>query len=237
MWRGWLKNGQSLEVNWGRYALRFGAGVLTHSNDDDNGSRMICINFWRASIYIPIGISRGPFAVGDEPQYSIFGDSEGGLVAHWGLRSWSWDWPWSLQWHRTSLLLNDGAWAHDTAADQKKWRKSNPPGCGRYRPSFRDLFKDQVRSETHPYTYHLKSGEVQNVTATITVEEMEWRRKWMPFSRLFALVRKSIDIHFSSEVGERSGSWKGGCIGCSYEMRSGETPLETLSRMERERKF
>lgn len=87
--------------------------------------------------------------------------------------------------------------------------------------------------QTHSYTYTLKSGVVQERTATIKVETRKWTRFWIPFKRTI----KSIDITFNDEVGERSGSWKGGCIGCSYEMLPNETPLQTLRRMELERKF
>jgi hypothetical protein len=87
--------------------------------------------------------------------------------------------------------------------------------------------------ETHPYRYVLRSGEVQERTATINAEQRTWVRPWLPWK----LVRKSINIEFSDEVGERSGSWKGGTVGCSYEMNPGETPLDALRRMEKERKF
>lgn len=87
--------------------------------------------------------------------------------------------------------------------------------------------------EQHPYRYVLRSGEVQERTATIRPERRIWTRAWLPWKR----ESRSIDIEFSEEVGERSGSWKGGCIGCGYEMRTGETPLQTLRRMEQERKF
>lgn len=87
--------------------------------------------------------------------------------------------------------------------------------------------------ETHPYHYKLKSGQVQERTATIKAETRRWTRPWFPWS----MTRKTIDVQFSDEVGERSGSWKGGTIGCGYEMNRGETPVETLRRMERERAF
>jgi hypothetical protein len=41
----------------------------------------------------------------------------------------------------------------------------------------------------------------------------------------------------SKECGERKGSWKGGTLGCSYELLPNETPLDCLKRMEKERKF
>lgn len=87
--------------------------------------------------------------------------------------------------------------------------------------------------ETHSYKYTLRSGEVQHRTATIQVQTRLWTRPWIP-RRLF---KRTIDIKFNDEVGERSGSWKGGCIGCGYDMLPGESPLNTLRRMERERKF
>lgn len=83
------------------------------------------------------------------------------------------------------------------------------------------------------YRYALRSGEVQERTATIKPERRLWTRPWFPSKR----ESRYIDIEFNDEVGERSGSWKGGCIGCSYDMLEGETPLTTLRRMERERKF
>ena len=88
-----------------------------------------------------------------------------------------------------------------------------------------------------PYTYALRSGEVQERRATISVEELEHRRRWLMWCPLFALVRKSIKVEFSGEVGEGTGSWKGGTMGCGYEMKKGESPEDCLRRMERSRKF
>lgn len=79
----------------------------------------------------------------------------------------------------------------------------------------------------------LRSGDVQHRTATIKAEQRTWTRWWLPFKR----VSRSIDVEFNAEVGERTGSWKGGCLGCGYEMKPGETPLQALRRMEKERAF
>ncbi len=87
------------------------------------------------------------------------------------------------------------------------------------------------------YVYTLKSGERQVRTATVTVGRMEWRQRWLKWTRVFAKVRTSIDVRFDAEVGERTGSWKGGCVGCGYNMKPGETAEQTLRRMESEREF
>jgi len=130
--------------------------------------------------------------------------------------------PTMWEWQRTSTLLNDGTWDNETKGNRK-------PFTGEENLN---IFK-----ETHTYTYTLESGVVQRRKATITVREMEWRRRALQWTNKFNMVIKSIDINFDEEVGERSGSWKGGCIGCGYNMNKNETPYETLKRMQKERKF
>ncbi|CAH2606189.1 conserved protein of unknown function (plasmid) [Rhodovastum atsumiense] len=92
-------------------------------------------------------------------------------------------------------------------------------------------------TETHPYRYVTDSGEVQEVTATIAVEEREWRLSWLRWLPWVRRVSRTIEVSFSDGVGEQRGSWKGGTVGCSYEMQRGETPAECLRRMQRERRF
>lgn len=57
------------------------------------------------------------------------------------------------------------------------------------------------------------------------------------WTKLFADVRKSIEIEFTKEVGKRKGRWKGGTIGCGYTMLPNEDPIDTIKRMEKEREF
>lgn len=121
------------------------------------------------------------------------------------------------------------SWGKDTGHWKTDPRKSiYMPWAWKHRKH--EVLTDE---EVHPYAYTLRSGEVQHRTATIKHERRLWTRWWLPFRR----VSNSIDVTFSDEVGERSGSWKGGCVGCSYTMNPGETPLQTLRRMEVERPF
>ena len=101
----------------------------------------------------------------------------------------------------------------------------------------RERFKRDIATETHHFQYVLKSGVIQHCLATISVSEMEWRRKWLKHIPVFRKIQRYIDIEFSEEVGERTGSWKGGSISCSERMQYDETPYETLKRVEQTRKF
>ena len=65
----------------------------------------------------------------------------------------------------------------------------------------------------------------EEIMATTHIEEREWRKgegkfKWLSWFRK-PIIRRSLAIEFSSEVGKRKGSWKGGTTGTSIEMERG----------------
>jgi len=73
----------------------------------------------------------------------------------------------------------------------------------------------------------------EQIAATCKIEELEYQRGRGLF-RLLYLGRNDkhriIDIKFSSEVGRRKGSWKGGTIGHSADILKGETPETAFRR-------
>ena len=147
-------------------------------------------------------------------------------------------WPWTVPDHYQCSgptygfqFCEDLLWLHYGKSKGKR----DDPTITIYMPWHWEHREHTVLSdkEEHPYRYFLRSGEVQIRTATINAESRRWTRWWLPREK----VHKSINVMFDAEVGERTGSWKGGCIGCGYEMKPGETPLQTLRRMERERTF
>lgn len=166
----------------------------------------------------------------ESPRYGIYYHMNQ-LGICYGKKTKLYDMPWILDWVRTSALRIDGTWEHEgvlpTLDNIKKtkdfWDESKWKGI---------LFQ-----EKHPYRYITKNGNVQDVIATIRVEEREWRLKWFKWFKWIRKIRRDIEIDFSSDIGEKKGSYKGGCVGCSYEMLKKETPFETLKRMERERIF
>jgi len=103
----------------------------------------------------------------------------------------------------------------------------SPDECKR-----REEIQERITSE-FPYRYELLTGECQDVTAKVNAERRTWRWKWTPFKH----IQDTINIQFSEEVGAERGSWKGGCTGCGYNLRKGESVVGCLRRMERERRF
>jgi hypothetical protein len=131
-----------------------------------------------------------------------------------GNKWWTWYIPFiTKEWVRTSVLLKDDTWEHETRGDE---------------------WKQKQKSWIYDYTDSY-DGEV--IPTTIYVDEREWRPKGLKWTSLFAKTRRTIDIHFSKECGKRKGSWKGGTLGCGYDLLPNEDPLDCLKRMEKERKF
>jgi hypothetical protein len=246
LWRGraWFRKKSSydelLHVEWmfGKYARDFAISATVGYGDSDSG---ICLHAcipWLISFFIVvphayrcresktgIGIHNGGFWI-----YPFTDQHESRRDFPWWKKCYCWRFPWDLDWHRTDILTHD---TPSTARSIYTETKGNRTKLGDW--DRRDAIHKSVARD-YTYRYSLKSGEMQERIATVWVERMEWRARWYPIIWR-RKIRTSIDIKFNAEVGERSGSWKGGCTGCGYEMRPHETPEECLRRMESERVF
>ena len=163
------------------------------------------------------------------------------LVIQWGgtrssrkFRYKSFDMPWGFKFYRHSLLLKDGTWVHDYEKMRGKPQDSPLWVDGKRRMFYDDYWKDKRLSYQYDYT---DSFDGQIIPTTISVEEREWRRIGLFGLSLFNKVRRVIEVKFHKEVGERKGSWKGGTVGCGYDLLPGEHPMDCLKRMEKERSF
>jgi hypothetical protein len=177
-----------------------------------------CLNLFGFLIALPFldRWAREPREVVES--WGVYYDDGHSVVWCWGDYCKFFYMPWQFTHIGWQVRRPDGTWAKRVAS----YDRGEPDG--------REVF-------VLPYRYTLRSGEVQERTATIHVERGEWRRKFLKWCPWFAMVRTSIDITFSDEVGEHTGSWKGGCIGTGYDMKPGETAEQCLRRMESERKF
>lgn len=187
---------------------------------------IFCLGWGRFYIHLPFntGISEC-----EPPRYGFYW-FESALWICKGHKTIALYAPWSWDWHRTSYLQknekgNYGEWI----SERKGERRDLSP--------WKDPLQSKLWSENYPYEYQLKSGVIQKLRATVTISEREWRRRLLMWCPWFNKVVRSLDVNFDGEVGEESGSWKGGCIGCSTTILPGEEPLTVLRRMEKTRKF
>lgn len=186
--------------------------------------------FGWGSIYLHLPYNTGKGDEAENPSYGLNTYTNGKIVTElwlvWGKKRNHIDLPWALQWFRTSTLLRDGNWFDEVKGKRLGWGSK---GYGSY-----DWLEENKHKETYLYT---DNYDKSIVNATITVREREWRPRWFKWTNLFAKTCRDIDINFDKEVGREKGSWKGGVLSCNFEIKNGETPLQTLKRMEKERKF
>lgn len=202
------------------FAPAFGFAFYVAQYSEYGASLVLQFLFGRFFIRLPFRL-KGELRSLNSPAYGVHCEFDSFNRGSLHLR-WNKIWkilhaPWEWRHVRHEILMVDGSWYRP---GPEEWERP----AGRF-------------EERHSYTYVRKNGEVQNRMATIGVEEREWNWRWFLWLGWPRKIRRTIDINFDGEVGERSGSWKGGCMGCGYTLLPGETPLECLRRMERERKF
>lgn len=91
-----------------------------------------------------------------------------------------------------------------------------------------------VRNACPKARFEFEDFDGEKITATTHIEEWEWRQGtgWFRWLSWFSKpqIRRTLELEFSSEVGPEKGSWKGGTVGHSTEMRAGETPEDAFKR-------
>lgn len=216
MIRAWWRHRSLLDLTF-RPGLALG---LCQFSDDYDGHYTAHVHLGWPNIYLTLPWRvRRPVPMGEMMLSWGFSSVDDAVHFNWADKCKIVHLPWSWVCTGHEVQLANGSWA---------------PFIGSWE---RDKGTDGRAEWTHPYTYKLRSGELQHREATISVQRWKRRRRWLKWTSLFERKPSEIAVEFSDEVGERSGSWKGGCIGCGYTMQPGETPLQALRRMERERKF
>lgn len=226
----WLDRGE-WNFTWGSINWRrsFGAGLILFDDEDSSGGRYsikIAPIFFSLFINTAFRRAEPPKEVVEAWGFSFIDNRFDGLFLNWGDAVKIVYMPW--HWHHviTEVRGADGAWRKKIDDYEER------------RPGY--SYADFRQVTTHPYSYRLRSGVRQEVDATIFVERRTWRWLWFGTKVALPFPRKTvpvINVTFSGEVGERSGSWKGGTIGCTFAIEPFETAVEALRRMEVERKF
>lgn len=165
----------------------------------------------------------------EEPKEYGFSYSEGYLGVSYGRQShdsstekrWGYFLPWT-QWRhvRHSVYDLQGALFADIPQRQRGARLGDP-GFYNHWEAGRAL-QEACPSVSFPFA----DFDGQRLNVTTRIEEREWLfgEKWCKWLSLFRKpkIRRSLDLAFSGETGERKGSWKGGTTGHAIDLLPGE---------------
>jgi len=192
-------NRDSLDFKWGSFSPKFGFRFNYQLGFYDSCNHHLLFNLGWGGFIIKL-----PFKVKDCSDLSTFEEPEYGfhfyqemLWLEWGERKKTIWLPFkTLDLDRMDVLGTTSEWIDLKFLSYKEEKELEESG--------------EIYTETHPFTYVLDSGKVQNRKATCQVRRWEWKRKWFPF---LDKTRLAVDIMFNSEVGEEAGSYKGGLIG------------------------
>jgi len=150
-----------------------------------------------------------------------FSAFEGALHVHFGAqthdsdttKSKIWFYPWREQ-YRVRESLYDLSGEH--FADMPAWS---------FRQKNNWTVKQAIEAACPVACFDFKDFDGEQITATCRMQEVEYRRGKGLFRLLYIgrnRVYRSLDLRFSSEVGRRKGSWKGGTVGHGVTMLPGE---------------
>lgn len=83
-------------------------------------------------------------------------------------------------------------------------------------------------------TFSFADFDGENINAMTTIQEREWHFgegnfRWLSFFKK-PKISRSLNIRFSSEIGPKKGSWKGGTVGHGIEMLDGENHKDAFVR-------
>ncbi|MCA0032731.1 hypothetical protein [Mesorhizobium sp. B263B2A] len=83
-----------------------------------------------------------------------------------------------------------------------------------------------IEKTTPTVVFAFDDFDGERLSVATMIEEWEWKfgTGWFKWLSLFRApkIRRSLDLRFSGETGERKGSWKGGTLGHSIDMLPGE---------------
>lgn len=228
----WRINNDSIDFKWGYFAPKFGFEFIVHRGGyyDQRYALLFCLIWGVFHIKMPFK-TRIPESC-DAPRYGIqiyantvwihLGRTTN-LSGMCDSKCVYWDIPF-LTWEFNKHFI----WF------KNKWIEKPRESLLNSTNIEKEIF------ETN-FTYRLNNGNVQSEIATIYLEKRTYCRKWFPFLKKEYI---SLNISFSGEIGERSGTWKGGVVGCSYDLKNfdpkgdvAKQVFDALAKMEKERKF
>lgn len=224
-----------------------GIQLVSRGDDEDEGSRtsLRLFGFRRTIILLLPSWMLRPYAEKVKARYW-----DAATIKRMGR-----DWYWHIEprefgftIHNGHLSVSYGRQSDDSSTEQR-WGMFLPWTQWRHvRHTFYDMDGDlfahvpdrdwdarrKLETACPALRFDVLDFDGERVTATTRIEEREWRFgegrfKWLSIFRR-PKVRRSLYLQFSSEVGRRKGSWKGGTIGHSIDMLPGELHEDAFRR-------
>jgi hypothetical protein len=221
-------------------------GALIDSGEDEYPGCHLRLYLWWFTLLVEVPPILWPYRV---KMYARTWDAD--TVERLG-RDWYWDeYPREIGFtlsHGGHLSLKYGRQTHDSSTtNQKGWflpwtqlrhvRQSWYGLQGEHRITLFDNAKFSTiwqrmdwicrwTDETPKMVFRFRDYDGEQINAVTHIEEREWHHgtgsfRWLSWF-VKPIIKRSLEIKFSSEVGHRKGSWKGGTIGHSIELLSGE---------------
>lgn len=134
-------------------------------------------------------------------------------------RNWCTHLPWT-QWHfhRHAFFGLEGELLREWIEPRR--RKRDGSGIDRFKEQY------EFKAIMPKVAFEFDDYDGQRITATTQIEQRDYTfgEGWFQWLRFFRrdMVRRSLNIDFSAEVGPEKGSWKGGTTGHSIDMLPGE---------------
>ncbi len=220
-------------------------------HDDEHGRCRLRISIWGFTFIAALPQIIRPY----REKVTALG-WDGATIERLG-RDWYWqldEREYGFSYHEGHLSLKLGRQTHDSSTTQSKgyflpwtqWRFIRHSLYGLKGEHFwtepkrvvgepYDFMARTIARDTCPSaSFSFKDFDGEELTANTVVEEREWKFgegyfKWLSLFRR-KKIRRDLDIQFSGETGQRKGSWKGGTVGHSIEMRPGELHEEAFRR-------
>lgn len=195
-----------------------------HGYEDRNAQLNITLFGWHFLIRLPWKCSEDE-QWNEEKDYGIY-TFEDSIYFRWGHKTKSWDIPFKSFGSAVRWDLYTGP----KDLHPKHWNIDD------WKPYNKKEMRPEKQATTWDYIW-IDKYDGKEIPCIFYVEEMEWRRKWLKWTSFGNLIKRSVAVEFSEEVGARKGSWKGGVMGISFKMLPGEHPYECMRRSNIEQNF
>lgn len=136
-------------------------------------------------------------------------------------QSWSCFLPWTCWRHVRHSYYDLEGRLFETVPERGTYHKGSILGAGM---GYYDVQRE-IEERVPKQQFRFLDFDGEEIMATCHIEEREWRKgegwfKWLSWFNK-PMIRRSLAINYSAEVGRRKGSWKGGTLGHSIEMERG----------------